>query len=194
MKPFVSCIYLTHCIEYGWKSSLWIGISQRATQRARILLTDNIQSGAAVVSTITSIISMTVDLNLRRPRNKSGRGQRCTRTYKQQLPTVMLSTVNDSQSINNKTWTPKSRSTNEKKKTNSLCPNLPVCHSSFVTGHVCPQSMGVRSDKWVTVGWKIFVLFFWAGKGERSFTRFEALSVLNFKCLFPSLGRLTLKF
>ena len=27
---------------------------QRATQRARILLTDNIQSGAAVVSTITS--------------------------------------------------------------------------------------------------------------------------------------------
>ena len=116
MEPCVSCIYLTYCMEYVWTSSLWIGIFQRAAQRARILLTDNIQSGAAVVSTITSIISMTVDLNLGRPRNKSSLGQRCTRTYKQQLPTVMLSTVNDSQSINNKTWTPKSRSTNEKKK------------------------------------------------------------------------------
>ena len=42
-------------MEYVWKSSLWIGIFQRATQRARILLTDNIQSGAAVVSTITSL-------------------------------------------------------------------------------------------------------------------------------------------
>ena len=30
---------------------------QRATQRARMLLTDNIQSGAAVVSTITSFNS-----------------------------------------------------------------------------------------------------------------------------------------
>ena len=30
-----------------------MGIFQRATQRARILLTDNIQSGAPVVSTIT---------------------------------------------------------------------------------------------------------------------------------------------
>ena len=42
-----------HGIEYEWKSSLWIRIFQRATQRGRILLTDNIQSGAAVVSTIT---------------------------------------------------------------------------------------------------------------------------------------------
>ena len=35
--------------------SLWIGIFQRATQGARILLTDNIQSGAAVASTVTSV-------------------------------------------------------------------------------------------------------------------------------------------
>ena len=35
MKPCVSCIYLTYCMEYVWKSSLWIGIFQRATQRAR---------------------------------------------------------------------------------------------------------------------------------------------------------------
>ena len=45
MEPCVSCIYLTYCMEYAWKSSLWIGIFQRAKQRARILLTDNIQSG-----------------------------------------------------------------------------------------------------------------------------------------------------
>ena len=36
------------------EQTLWIGIFQRATQPARILLTDNIQSGSAVVSTITS--------------------------------------------------------------------------------------------------------------------------------------------
>ena len=42
-----SCIYLTYCMEYVWKSSLWIGIFQRATQRARILLTDNTQSGGS---------------------------------------------------------------------------------------------------------------------------------------------------
>ena len=47
MEPCVSCIYLTYCMEYVWKSSLWIGIFQRATQRARILLTDNIQSGGS---------------------------------------------------------------------------------------------------------------------------------------------------
>ena len=34
-------------MEYVWKSSLWIGIFQRATQRARILLADNIQSGGS---------------------------------------------------------------------------------------------------------------------------------------------------
>ena len=45
---FISCIYLTYCMKYGWKSSLWIGgIFQRATQRARILLTDNIQNGGS---------------------------------------------------------------------------------------------------------------------------------------------------
>ena len=43
----VSCIYLTYCMEHVWKSSLWIGIFQRATQRARILLTDNIQNGGS---------------------------------------------------------------------------------------------------------------------------------------------------
>ena len=35
------------CMEYVWKSSLWIGIFQTATQRARMLLTDNIQSGGS---------------------------------------------------------------------------------------------------------------------------------------------------
>ena len=45
---FISCNYLTYCMKYGWKSSLWIGgIFQRATQRARILLTDNIQNGGS---------------------------------------------------------------------------------------------------------------------------------------------------
>ena len=34
-------------MEYVWKSSLWIGIFQRATQRPRILLTDNIQNGGS---------------------------------------------------------------------------------------------------------------------------------------------------
>ena len=57
MEPCVSCIYLTYYIEYVWKSSLWIGLFQRATQRARMLLTDNIQrGGSCVVSTITSIV------------------------------------------------------------------------------------------------------------------------------------------
>ena len=32
MEPCVSCIYLTYCMEYVWKSSLWISIFQRATQ------------------------------------------------------------------------------------------------------------------------------------------------------------------
>ena len=52
MELCVSCIYLPYCLEYVWKSSLWIGIFQRAKQQARILLTDNIQSGAAVVWTV----------------------------------------------------------------------------------------------------------------------------------------------
>ena len=48
-------------MEYMWKSSLWIGIIfQRVTQRARILLTNNIQwiyrMEAAVVSTILLVI------------------------------------------------------------------------------------------------------------------------------------------
>ena len=43
----VSCIYLTYCMEYMWKSSLCIGIFERAKQRARILLTNNIQSGGS---------------------------------------------------------------------------------------------------------------------------------------------------
>ena len=47
MEPCFSCTYLTYCMEYVWTSSLWIGIFQRATQRARILLTDNIQSGGS---------------------------------------------------------------------------------------------------------------------------------------------------
>ena len=43
-------------MEYVWKSSLWFGIFQRATQRPRTLLTGNTvhRAGAAVVSTITS--------------------------------------------------------------------------------------------------------------------------------------------
>ena len=46
---FISPIVWNMC-----EQTLWIGIFQRATQPARILLTDNIQSGSAVVSTITS--------------------------------------------------------------------------------------------------------------------------------------------
>ena len=57
MEPCVSCIYLTYCLEYVWKSSLWIGIFQRAEW------VHNVQecywptiyrAGAAVVSTIIS--------------------------------------------------------------------------------------------------------------------------------------------
>ena len=51
MEPCVSCFYLTYCIEYVWKSSLWIGIFQRATQRPTIY-----RVGAAVVSTTPCII------------------------------------------------------------------------------------------------------------------------------------------
>ena len=58
MEPSVSrCIYLMHLL-YGICVRILIvnptGIFQRATKRARILLKDNLQSGAAVVSTITS--------------------------------------------------------------------------------------------------------------------------------------------
>ena len=41
---FISPIY---GMQHVWKSSLWIGIFQRAKQRARILLSDNIQSGGS---------------------------------------------------------------------------------------------------------------------------------------------------
>ena len=45
IEPCVSCFYLTYCMEYVWKSSLWIpDLLQRAIQRPRKLLTDNIQS------------------------------------------------------------------------------------------------------------------------------------------------------
>ena len=49
MEPCVYflSIYLAYCMEYVWTSSFWIGIFQRATQRARILLTDNKQSGGS---------------------------------------------------------------------------------------------------------------------------------------------------
>ena len=50
MEPCISCIYLTYCMEYVWKSSLWIGIFQRATQLARILLIDNIRSGGSCIA------------------------------------------------------------------------------------------------------------------------------------------------
>ena len=55
MKSCVSCFYLTYCMECVWKSWLWISIFQRATERPRILLTDNIQSrGCCSESSITS--------------------------------------------------------------------------------------------------------------------------------------------
>ena len=38
---------LTYFMEHVWKSSIRIGIFQRATQRARILLTGNTQSGGS---------------------------------------------------------------------------------------------------------------------------------------------------
>ena len=45
-----------NCMEYVWKSSLWIGIFQRATQRARMRYWPTIyRAGAAVVLTITSL-------------------------------------------------------------------------------------------------------------------------------------------
>ena len=53
MEPCVSCFYLSYCIEYVWKSSLWIGIFQRATQRPKCYWPRIYRAGAAVVSTIT---------------------------------------------------------------------------------------------------------------------------------------------
>ena len=50
----VSCIYLTYCMEYLWKSSLWIGIFQRATQDQEYYWPTIYRAGAAVVSTITN--------------------------------------------------------------------------------------------------------------------------------------------
>ena len=41
-----SCFYFTFCMEYVWKSLIWIaGLFQRATKRPRIQLTDNKQNG-----------------------------------------------------------------------------------------------------------------------------------------------------
>ena len=55
MEPCVSCIYLTYCMEYVWKSSLWIGIFQRATQLQEYYWPTIYRAAAAVVSTITSL-------------------------------------------------------------------------------------------------------------------------------------------
>ena len=55
MEPRVSCIYLTYCMEYAWKSSSWIGIFQRATQLQEYYWPTIYRAGAAVVSTITSL-------------------------------------------------------------------------------------------------------------------------------------------
>ena len=46
---FFMCFYshLSDLLWISWKSSLWIGIFQRATQRPRILLADNIESGGS---------------------------------------------------------------------------------------------------------------------------------------------------
>ena len=55
MEPCVSCIYLTYCMEYVWKSSLWIGIFQRATQfnnEQEYYWPTIYRAGAAVVSTV----------------------------------------------------------------------------------------------------------------------------------------------
>ena len=56
MEPCVSCIYLTYCIEYVWKSSLWIGrvyFKELLNEQEYYWPTIN-RAGAAVVSTITS--------------------------------------------------------------------------------------------------------------------------------------------
>ena len=54
---FISCIYLTYCMEYVWTSSLWIGIFQRAIHNEQEYFWPTIyRAGAAVVSTITSLI------------------------------------------------------------------------------------------------------------------------------------------
>ena len=57
MEPCVSCIYLTYCLEYVWKSSLWIGIFQRAEWVHNVqecYWPTMYRAGAAVVSTIIS--------------------------------------------------------------------------------------------------------------------------------------------
>lgn len=42
---FPAFIYLTYLMEYVWKSSLCINTFQRTSQRPRIKLTDNTESG-----------------------------------------------------------------------------------------------------------------------------------------------------
>ena len=57
MKPCVSCIYFTYCMQYVWKSSLWIGIYFKELHNEQGYYWPTIyRAWAAVVSTITSVI------------------------------------------------------------------------------------------------------------------------------------------
>ena len=50
------------CMEYVWKSSLWIGIFQRATNEQEHYWPTIYRAGANVVSTITSLIYCRVEM------------------------------------------------------------------------------------------------------------------------------------
>ena len=57
MKPCVSCIYFIYCMQYVWKSSLWIGIYFKELHNEQEYYWPTIyRAWAAVVSTITSVI------------------------------------------------------------------------------------------------------------------------------------------
>ena len=58
MEPCVSCIYLNYCMEYVWKSSLWIDESvyfKELHNEQGCYWPTICREGAAVVSTITSL-------------------------------------------------------------------------------------------------------------------------------------------
>ena len=64
---FISCIYLTYYMEYVWTSSLWIGIFQRVTQGARILL-------ACVASVSNRVIARKLEREQKKKKMEEGGG------------------------------------------------------------------------------------------------------------------------
>ena len=59
MEPCVPCIYLTYSMEYVWKSSLWIGYFKELHHEQEYYWPTIYITGAAVVSTITSLLYIT---------------------------------------------------------------------------------------------------------------------------------------